>query len=60
VKTRCVDRTGRELAIYPYEMKTVQIGADFAVGQEMHVVLMVNRHEDDDLVEIVLVKKPKP
>jgi hypothetical protein len=57
--------TGRELATYPYAMKTLRdrIGEEFYVGQQRHVVVDVDNPDDfnaEGAEIIVTLKRSKP
>lgn len=60
MKTKCVDKAGNVLRVYDYEMKQVLIGADFCIGQDLHVVLKITRDEAGGFVVLEVVRKPTP
>jgi hypothetical protein len=58
MKTKCVDKAGKTIRIYDYEMKLVQVGASFYVDQVEHIVVSVKR--DEEFVTVELLRKVQP
>lgn len=63
-RTVCIEHgTARELATYPYPMKVLQVGNEFYVGQERHVIVDLDVPGDLDSPEaevVVTLKRSKP
>lgn len=63
-RTVCIERgTNRELATYPYPMKVLQVGNEFYVGQQRHVIVEVSTPDDLNSPEaevVVTLKRSNP